>query len=118
VAEAGWFADKLNESDLAVEGLVVNRVHPSFGPPRELPDAPDDSALAVLVANLRAQQVINSREEATLSELVIEVAPSPVARVPLLDVDVSDMDGLTMVADHIFGHAGAPVGAHERTGLA
>ena len=30
VEEAGWFADKLNESDLAVEGLVVNRVHPSF----------------------------------------------------------------------------------------
>ncbi len=31
VEEAGWFADKLNESGLAVEGLVVNRVHPAFG---------------------------------------------------------------------------------------
>ena len=30
VEEAGWFADKLNESGLAVEGLVVNRVHPAF----------------------------------------------------------------------------------------
>ena len=31
--EAGWFADKLNESGLAVEGLIVNRMHPTFAPP-------------------------------------------------------------------------------------
>ena len=48
VDEAGWFADKLNESGLAVEGLVVNRVHPAFGAAEPLPTAPPGSALAAL----------------------------------------------------------------------
>ena len=37
VEEAGWFADRLNESELAVEGLVVNRVHPALPRHRPLP---------------------------------------------------------------------------------
>ncbi len=40
VEEAGWFADKLNESGLAVEGLVVNRVHPPFGAVGAAPRGP------------------------------------------------------------------------------
>ena len=41
VEEAGWFADKLNETGLAVDGLVVNRVHPALRPRRPtLPTAP------------------------------------------------------------------------------
>ncbi|MHB8682540.1 MAG: ArsA family ATPase [Acidimicrobiales bacterium] len=115
VEEAGWFADKLNESGLAVEGLVVNRVHPNFSE-HDVPDAPADSALAALVANLRGYQAVNHREEAALAELVSQVAPSPVARVPLLDIDVHDLDGLAVVADHVFG--AAPVVAGAGPGLA
>jgi anion-transporting ArsA/GET3 family ATPase len=33
VGEAHFFAERLEEADIAVEGLVVNRVHPSFGLP-------------------------------------------------------------------------------------
>jgi anion-transporting ArsA/GET3 family ATPase len=113
VEEAGWFADRLNESGLAVEGLVVNRVHPTFATPEELgqmPAAPDSSALASLLENLRGYADVNEREEAALSELVVQVAPSPVGRVPLLDIDVTDTVGLGIVADHMFrdanrGHA-------------
>lgn len=126
VKEAGWFADKLNESGLAVEGLVVNRVHPSFGPSgasrsagtRSLPRAPADSALARMVDNLQDHRAINAREEETVSAIVTEVAPSPVARVPLLDIDVHDVAGLGVVADHIFGREPKPVVAPERSGLA
>jgi anion-transporting ArsA/GET3 family ATPase len=110
VDEAGWFADKLNESGLAVEGLVVNRVHPSFSQdngPRALPRAPKGSALETLVENLRGYVAVNEREEAALAQLVLRVAPSPVARVPLLDIDVTDAAGLTIVADHMFGRDGA-----------
>jgi len=108
VDEAGWFADKLNESGLAVEGLVVNRMHPSFTSTPEgsrtqpLPQAPEGSALEALVENLRGYVAVNQREEAALAELVVQVAPSPVARVPLLDIDVTDTDGLGLVADHLF----------------
>ena len=106
VVEAGWFADKLNESGLAVEGLVVNRVHPSFGGALPLPEAPAGSDLEALEANLQAHQAMNAREEQTVAAIVTEVAPSPVARVPLLDVDVHDVDGLGVVAGYVF--AGGP----------
>ena len=103
VEEAGWFAHKLAESHLQVEGLVVNRVHPSFDAGAALPSAPDGSALAALVANLEDYRAVNAREEAAFSRLVAQVAPAPVARVPLLDVDVHDAQGLGVVADNVFG---------------
>ncbi|HLI72991.1 MAG TPA: ArsA-related P-loop ATPase [Acidimicrobiales bacterium] len=103
VEEAGWFADKLNESGLAVEGLVVNRVHPPFEARGELPEAPPGTALATLVANLRGYQAVNHREEEAFAALVTQVAPSPVARVPLLESDVHDVDGLSHIAGHMFG---------------
>ena len=87
--EAGWFADKLNESGLAVDGLVVNRVHPAFGPRRAASRGPPGSALAGLIDNLRGYQAVNEREESAFADLVTQVAPSPVARVPLLDIDVT-----------------------------
>ncbi|MCI4361461.1 MAG: hypothetical protein L3J91_07120, partial [Thermoplasmata archaeon] len=102
VEEAGWFADKLNESGLAVEGLVVNRVHPAFSSGGPLPDAPPGSALEALITNLRGYQAVNRREEDAFAALVTQVAPSPVSLVPLLDVDVHDVDGLGLVADHVF----------------
>ena len=102
VEEAGWFADKLKESGLAVEALIVNRVHPGFGAGVPLPDAPAGSALEALVANLRGYQAVNEREEEAFGSLALQVAPSPVARIPLLDVDVHDVDGLGLVADHVF----------------
>jgi anion-transporting ArsA/GET3 family ATPase len=102
VEEAGWFADRLNESELAVEGLVVNRVHPPFPVTAAFPAVPADSDLARLIDNLESYQAVNVREEAACAALVAQVAPSPVARVPLLDVDVTDVDGLGLVADHVF----------------
>ena len=95
VDEAGWFADKLNESGLAVEGLVVNRVHPAFdgrgraprGPARQRPRGAG-------APTSQGYQAVNRREETAFAALVTQVAPSPVARVPLLDIDVHDVDGL------------------------
>ncbi|HLX88865.1 MAG TPA: ArsA-related P-loop ATPase [Acidimicrobiales bacterium] len=128
VEEAGWFAAKLEESQLEVEGLVVNRVHPAFGPgggggrPAVLavpavPSGPEGRALAALVTNLAEFQALNTREEAAFARLVARVAPAPVARVPLLDIDVHDVEGLAVVAGHIFGPAPSLVGA-EGPGLA
>jgi anion-transporting ArsA/GET3 family ATPase len=109
VVEAGWFVSKLHESGLDVSGLVVNRVYPAFPSTPELPLAPDGSALAALEENLLGYQRLNAREEAAFADLVTELAPSPVVRVPLLDIDVHDLDGLGVVADHVFGPGGRPV---------
>jgi hypothetical protein len=45
---------------------------------------------------------VNRREEGAFAALVTQVAPSPVALVPLLDVDVHDVQGLGLVAHHLF----------------
>lgn len=107
VEEASWFAAKLHQSGMRVEGLVVNRVHPAFatGVPVE---APTGSALAALERNLDGYRRLNEREEATFAVLVDRLSPSPVVRVPLLDIDIHDLDGLGVVADNLFGE---PVGA-------
>src|ERR1700691_3044313 len=105
VEEAGWFADKLNESGLAVEGLVVNRVHPPFPVTAPFPPVPADSDLARLIDNLERYHAVNVRAESDSAALAAHVVPSPVDRVPLLDVDVHDIDGLGLVADHVFAGA-------------
>ena len=46
------------------------------------------------------------REEETLAGLAARVAPAPVVRVPLLDDDVHDLDGLALVGRHLLGPAG------------
>ena len=116
VEEAGWFADRLAESGLSVDGLVVNRVYPHFAATPALVPAPADTALAVLEANLRGFQALNAREEATFAELVRRLAPAPVVRVPLLDVDVHDVDGLRAIAGHLFGPAAPPPVARADAG--
>jgi anion-transporting ArsA/GET3 family ATPase len=116
VEEAGWFAERLAESGLAVAALVVNRVYPAFPATPHLPLAPEGSALAALERNLRGYQTLNTREEAAIADLVRELAPSPVVRVPLLDIDVHDVDGLTVIADHLFERGGSSVVATADAG--
>jgi anion-transporting ArsA/GET3 family ATPase len=109
VVEAGWFADRLEDAGLQVDALIVNRVHPVFWPdPETLPvlESGDEAwpgAFGDLVDNLLELCEVNAGEEATISELVQQVAPAPVVRVPLLDCDVHDLASLEKVADALFG---------------
>jgi len=104
VSEAGWFATRLDEAGLQVDALVVNRVHPVFwSSDEELPQADPETPFGELVENLREITELNASEEETISELVQQVAPAPVVRVPLLEDDVHDLDGLEKVADALFG---------------
>ncbi len=109
VVEAGWFADRLDDAGLQVDALIVNRVHPVFWPTADtLPPPPEGETswpgnFGDLVDNLRELCEVNAGEEATISELVQQVSPAPVVRVPLLDADVHDLAGLEKVADALFG---------------
>jgi anion-transporting ArsA/GET3 family ATPase len=115
VEEAVHFAGKLDESGMAATALIVNRVQPRFASDAQLAElAPlgardvdagtgTDDALADLVDNLTGYTLASDREESTYSALVAQLAPAPVYRVPLLNSDVHDLEGLTEVADLLFG---------------
>ena len=107
VEEADFFAARLAESDIAVRALVVNRMHPTFGDGR--PEATRERAktlagteIGALYANLTDFQLVASREEEHLAGLAERVAPAPVIKVPFLDTDVHDLDGLTLVGAYLF----------------
>jgi anion-transporting ArsA/GET3 family ATPase len=112
VEEALFFADKLLESGIGVDALVVNRLHPRFGGSADEAgaaerDLPAGSAvapgLAALYANLADFRDIAAREEHHFAELAARVAPAPVARVPFLADDVHDVAGLQTVGAYLFG---------------
>jgi anion-transporting ArsA/GET3 family ATPase len=109
VDEAVHFASKLAESDMSVTALVVNRVQPRFADDAQLADlaaatagGPGGTALADLVDNLRGYTAASDREEEAYADLVAKVAPAPVFRIPLLNTDVHDLDGLGTIADLLF----------------
>ena len=133
VEEAHFFADRLHEADISVQGLVVNRVHPSFGTRRAsgktragaaATDGPGGVAAVTaavaagtarraetlagtpvggLYRNLAEFQAVASREQAHLAGLAEAVAPAPVVWVPFLRSDVHDIAGMDEVAQHVFG---------------
>ena len=107
VDEAIHFAAKLHESDLPVTALIVNRVQPRFIDDdrlRVLDDVGrDDQPLGRLIENLRGYTAAADRDEQSYTDLIDRVAPAPVARVPLLNSDVHDLDGLGTIADALFG---------------
>ncbi|MBN2624220.1 MAG: ArsA family ATPase [Acidimicrobiales bacterium] len=135
VDEAHFFADRLHEAGIEVQGLVVNRVHPSFGTgpgrrstgteaPHDLPvgtaavtaavaagtarraDTLAGTAIGGLYRNLAEFQAVASREQAHLSGLADAVAPAPVAWVPFLRSDVHDIAGMGEVARYVFARTG------------
>ena len=107
VEEAGFFASKLAERDVAVAALVVNRIAPSFGiddggsePPAALRDA---AALQPLEENLAGLNAVAAREAAGYAGLATQVSPAPVGRIPLFGQDVHELGGLERAADALFG---------------
>jgi anion-transporting ArsA/GET3 family ATPase len=114
VDEAVHFAGKLAESKMSVTALVVNRVQPRFADDAQLATLTEQArhgaghSLDQLVENLRGYTSASDREERAYADLVSKVAPARVYRVPLLNTDVHDLDGLGSIADLLFA------GAHPR----
>jgi anion-transporting ArsA/GET3 family ATPase len=104
VAEAEFFADKLAEAGIPVQGLVVNRMQPRFGHGFRTvagDGAAAESPLAVLRRNLFELERLADAEEAHITGLTARVAPGPIVRVPLLETDVHDVDGLAAVGRYL-----------------
>lgn len=111
VAEAMYFSGRLREMGKEPRALVANRLHPRFG--REASESLSDLAaadraraeslgehtpLGALYANLAEFRQVAEREEEVLAPLITRVRPAPVCRVPYLEGDVSDLEGLKRIA--------------------
>jgi len=107
VDEAAFFATKLAEADIPVRALIVNRMHPSFSDAsptamRERSRTFAGKDLSGLYENLADFLQVATNEETHLRGLAAKVAPAPVIRVPFLQTDVHDLDGLGVIAGHLF----------------
>jgi anion-transporting ArsA/GET3 family ATPase len=114
VDEGQFFAARLAESDIPVQALIVNRLHPRFDAQRDgnplgvLGRESDRTesgvssqayfALATNWADVRAEA---EHEENFVAPLIAQVAPAPVVRVPLFARDVHDLVGVQTVADDL-----------------
>lgn len=121
--EAHFFALKLAENDVDVDGLIVNRLHPRFGTERPeglearaatLMGGPPQSAgggagaggpaaqLGALYRNLAELDTVAERERAQLAGLADRIGSASVAEVPFLAVDVCDFSGLHAIGELVF----------------
>jgi anion-transporting ArsA/GET3 family ATPase len=110
IEEARFFAEKLREADIAVQALIVNRMHPSFGDGLAEAAAArartfEGTDLGALYRNLADFQLVAAREEQHLAGLAGAVGSAPVVRVPFLSTDVHDLDGLAEVAGFLLEQA-------------
>jgi anion-transporting ArsA/GET3 family ATPase len=116
IDEARYFSVRLHESGIPVQALIVNRLQPHFDaqPSFTAPVTADGDvgwihrqgsgqAFATLNRNWAELRAAAEREENYVTDLAAQVAPAPVDRVPLLDGDVHDLDGVQTVADHLLG---------------
>ena len=109
VVEARYFAARLVESQLVVAAVVINRLQPRFGDitPAEALAAAEgvlatDPQLAAMWRNLAELRALADAEEAVIAPLLADADDDAVHRVPLLDSDVHDLDGLREIARHLF----------------
>ncbi|HVC24917.1 MAG TPA: ArsA-related P-loop ATPase [Acidimicrobiales bacterium] len=116
IEEAMFFAGKLSGSGRTLDAVVVNRLHPDFGPPIDASSAHAtaprrsgaacsgaETSWAALVANLDDMAAVVERERDLVHALELAVDPAPVVRVPVLEDDVHDLDGLEEVVRHLVG---------------
>jgi anion-transporting ArsA/GET3 family ATPase len=106
VEEAVFFHRKLMEAGMPFGGMVVNRVHAA--PETDGAVAPTlveevGEELAERVADsAHDQTALAARDHAAIEYLESELRSPPTLRVPELEDDVHDIDGLALVQAHLF----------------
>lgn len=96
VDDAATFIETLAAADIAVDAIVVNRVHPTFGSERL--DGLGDGPLAPFITVLHDSQTVAMGQDTVLATLTNEVPAGAVVKIPFLDTDVHDLDGLASLA--------------------
>lgn len=102
VAEAEFFVRKLAESGIGVDGVVVNRVHPSFAVGSGELEELRDTALEPFAITAGEFNRMAAEETQHMAGLDAQAGDVPVAHVPFLAGDVHDLAGLTGLGDFLF----------------
>jgi anion-transporting ArsA/GET3 family ATPase len=111
VMEATFFATRLNEAGLPFGALVVNRVHPKIGDglgvkPRQLArlekQGHEGGLLGKLIDNEEAFMRVVQLEEKNLNALARKIPKHRWVRVPYLEQEAIDFEGLALIADQLF----------------
>ena len=122
VDEAEFFAERLQDAQLGVAALVVNRVHPDFGvqrpvvalraQARALRQRGGDAAerLAARYENLADYAFLAEDERGRLADVATRLGAVTVAYVPSLAQDIVDFDALGTVARLLVDGAAASTG--------
>ncbi len=108
--EASYLAARLDETEMAREGLIVNRVHTeglhghSPAQVSELLTSELGERLAARVAsNLADFDILARRDAATVDQLSEELDDHVPVQVPYLDEDIQDLAGLARIASYLLG---------------
>jgi anion-transporting ArsA/GET3 family ATPase len=126
IDEGQCFAAHLSQSDIPVQALIVNCLHPHFDvqpvvTPPSVPGQESDparsgmnaQAFTVLSSNWAELRAEAEHEANLVTVLAALVAPAPVVRVPLLARDVHDVVGVQTVADHLMECLAEDGGEHR-----
>jgi anion-transporting ArsA/GET3 family ATPase len=113
IDEAVWFAEQLLGQGVAVTSAIVNRAHPRFGSGTAAEAsaaavaarAAGDDVLGVLWDNVASLRTMRALELDVIEPLVAVVGSDRMVVLPLLDSDVHDLDGLMVIAGHLFDHS-------------
>jgi anion-transporting ArsA/GET3 family ATPase len=115
VEEAEYFMTRLAAIEMPIAGLIVNRVHPRFGPwPADdlrakaarlrvatVGHGPITSELAAAYENLADAQELSDLERVHLTSIEARLPAGAIAHVPWLSREVHDFDALTEVGHHL-----------------
>lgn len=109
--EASYFVERLEEEQMPLAGLVLNRVAPVFAPDLTaeaadagaeiLDDLGEDPVTAGLL-RLHADRMRTARRQHHITESFVAAHPDvPIAAVPAFGDDVHDLEGLRAIGDAI-----------------
>ena len=96
VQDAAAFIGTLAAADIPVDAIVVNRVHPTFGSHRL--EGLSDGPLGPFVRALHDSQAVAAGQDVILESLTVDLPAGAVVKIPFLDTDVHDLEGLASLA--------------------
>jgi anion-transporting ArsA/GET3 family ATPase len=108
ISEAVYFHRKLVEAKLPVGGVIVNKVHyetDAVGDGEvesELRELVDADLATRVAANFADYQALAQRDARNVDHLARELKAKRVIRVPYLDEDVHDLEGLLKIDRYLF----------------
>jgi anion-transporting ArsA/GET3 family ATPase len=107
--EAAYFIGKLGHYNIKASALVINRIYPSFLKDKKAlmnlksfqrdHEEQQNRKTKLLISNLCDLMTISESENAIISKLVDKISISQVYKVPLMDIDIHDLDGLSYIGN-------------------